>query len=135
MMEYLLDTNHVSPIVTIGHPLREKIKNKQKAGETFSIAVPALSEFLYGISVLPRARQNLKEWKRLKKDFNFYNINKLDAEQSAKLRVTMRKRGWQLGIIDSFIAVIALRNNLHLLTTDGDFKAIPNLKIENWRDD
>jgi predicted nucleic acid-binding protein len=37
-----------------------------------------------------------------------------------------------LETVDSLIAVIALRNDLTLLTTDGDFKPIPQLKRENW---
>ena len=32
----------------------------------------------------------------------------------------------------SLIAVIALRYDLTLLTTDGDFQAIPGLRLENW---
>lgn len=133
MTEYLLDTNHISPIVTIEHPLRQKILTQLQAGDTFSIATPALSEFLFGIGTLPRAKRNLREWERIKHDFKYYNIGQIDAEQSAKLRLALRQQGWQLGIIDSLIAIIALRNDLVLLTNDKDFTAISNLKQENWR--
>jgi len=132
--EFLLDTNHISPLVTIGHPLRKTILAHLRAGDQFSIAAPALNEFLFGISILPRAIQNLKEWERLKHDFNIYSIDQTDAELSAKLRISLRKKGWQLGIIDSLIAVVALRYDLTLLTTDKDFSMIPVLKQENWRD-
>jgi len=133
MTNYLLDTNHISPIVTIEHPLRQKILTQLQAGDTFSIATPALSEFLYGIGTLPRAKRNLREWERLKQDFRYYSVDRMDAEQSAKLRLALRQQGRQLGIIDSLIAVIALRNNLILLTTDKDFGAISSLKQKNWR--
>lgn len=134
MTEYLLDTNHISPIVTPGHPLREKIRTRFWQGDIFSIPVPALSEFLYGISVIPRAERNLREWKRLRQDFGYYSVDQTDAEQSAKLRAALRRRGWQLGIIDAMIAVIALRNDLILLTTDKDFSIISEFQQENWRD-
>lgn len=130
--EFLLDTNHISPLVTIGHPLRKTVLACTES--QFSIAAPALNEFLFGISILPRAIQNLKEWERLKYDFNIYSIDQADAELSAKLRISLRQQGWQLGIIDSLIAVVALRYNLTLLTTDKDFSMIPDLKQENWRD-
>jgi len=91
------------------------------------------SEFLYGISLLPRAERNLKEWERMKADFIYYSIDKNDAERSARLRLTLRQQGWQLGLIDAMIAVIALRNNLILLTNDKDFGAIVGLQQENWR--
>ena len=134
MTDYLLDTNHLSPLVTLEHPLRQKILARlQQTDDTFSIAAPALSEYLYGISLLPRAERNLREWERLKADFKYYSIDQQDAEQSAKLRLALRQQGWQLGIIDAMIAVIAIRNDLVLLTTDQDFSIISDLKQENWR--
>lgn len=48
------------------------------------------------------------------------------------LRVQLRKQGWQLGGIDSMVAIIAVRNQLTLLTTDKDFQGVPDLKLENW---
>lgn len=133
MTNYLLDTNHISPIITLEHPLRQKILTQLQGGDIFSIATPALGEFLFGIGTLPRAKRNLREWERIKQDFEYYSVDQTDAEQSAKLRLTLRQRGWQLGIIDSFIAVVALRNDLILLTNDKDFGAISELKQENWR--
>jgi predicted nucleic acid-binding protein len=53
-------------------------------------------------------------------------------ERAANLRVELRQRGSQLGLIDAMIAVIALRYQLILLTTDQDFNAIAGLTIENW---
>ena len=132
MGDYLLDTNHISPLITIGHPLRQRVLRSLEGGDTLSIAVPALTEMLFGISLLPRARQNLQEWEHLKSSFNYYDIDRLDAEQAARLQVALRRRGWQLETVDALIATVALRNNLMLLTTDGDFYAISELAQENW---
>jgi predicted nucleic acid-binding protein len=88
---------------------------------------------LFGIGLLPRAERNFREWERIKYDFEYYSVDQVDAEQSAHLRLALRQRGRQIGIIDSFIAVIALRNDLVLLTSDQDFSAVSNLKQENWR--
>jgi predicted nucleic acid-binding protein len=73
--DYLLDTNHISPLVTIEHPLRAKILAQIQAGDTFSIATPALGEFLFGIGMLPRAERNMREWERLKQDFIYYSVD------------------------------------------------------------
>jgi len=51
MAGYLLDTNHISPLVTLPHPLRRRVLGSLQAGDTFSIAVPALTEMLFGISI------------------------------------------------------------------------------------
>lgn len=64
MVAYLLDTNHASPLLTQGHPLRERVRDRVAAGDTFAIGVPVLTETLFGISLLPRALQNRSEWGR-----------------------------------------------------------------------
>ncbi len=134
MTEYLLDTNHISPLITLEHPLRIQVLSCFEHGDTFSIAVPALVEFLFGISTLPRAKQNQAEWERLSNRFTYYSIDKSDAEHATELRLILRQRGWQLAAFDALIAVVALRYKLTLLTTDKDFQAIIGLKQENWRD-
>lgn len=133
MTDYLLDTNHISPLVTLNHPLRQQVLSHLQTGNTFSIAAFALCEFLYGIGTLPRAKQNFAEWEQIKSDFTYYFVDINDAEQAAKLRLALRQQGVQLGMIDALIAVVALRNDLTLLTTDKDFSTIPGLKLENWR--
>ena len=132
MTAFLLDANHLSPLVTVGHSLRTKLHTSVIAGNTFSIAASVLSEFLFGIGGLPRAEQNRREWQLLKDDFTIYSIDEGIASEAAELRLKMRKVGRQIALIDAFTAVIALRQNLVLLTTDKDFQVIPGLEQENW---
>lgn len=132
MTDYLLDTNHASPLVTIGHPLRLRVLQNLQDGHSFALCVPSLAETLYGISVLPRADENRAEWGRLRPLLPCYIPDEQDAAHAADLRIALRRQGRQLETVDSLIAVIALRNDLVLLTTDGDFKDIPQLKRENW---
>ena len=132
MANYLLDTNHLSPLVTLGHPLRQQILQSLDEGDTFAISVPVLTETLYGIGILPRAKRNLQEWEQLQPNFHCYIPDVVDAKRAAQLRILLRGQGWQLETIDALIAIVALRNNLILLTTDGDFQRIPQLNQENW---
>lgn len=62
-----------------------------------------------------------------------YQIEESDAEQAAELQILLRKKGWKLDTIDAMIAIVALRYDLILLTSDKDFSAVPELKTENWR--
>ena len=87
---------------------------------------------LFGIRVLPRARQNLMEWRRLQARFGYYDITQVDAEAAADLQVALRRRGRQLATVDALIASLALRYNLTLLTIDKDFDAIQDMQRENW---
>lgn len=134
MADYLLDTNHISPLVTLGHPLKAHILGRLENGDRFAIPTVALSEFMFGIITLPRAKQNRAEWEQLRPRFDYYNNDRFDAEQAAELRAALRQEGWQLAALDALIAVVAVRYDLVLLTTDKDFDAVPNLKVENWRD-
>lgn len=94
--------------------------------------VPALTELLYGILLTPRAVQNLAEWQRLQNSFGYYVIQQQDAEAAAELQTDLRRRGWQLATVDALIAAVALRHNLVLLTTDGDYAVVAGLHLENW---
>ena len=132
MVAYLLDKNHVSPLVTQGHPLRDRVRDRVAAGDTFAICVPVLTETLFGISLLPRALQNRSEWGRLRPFLACHIPDEADGTAAAMLQVALRQRGWQLATVDALIAAVALRYDLVLLTTDRDFQAIPTLICENW---
>lgn len=132
MANYLLDTNHASPLVTIGHPLRDKILESREQGDTFALCVPVIAETRFGIGVLPRAKSNLEEWQRLKPLLATYALDANDAELAVDLQLSLRKTGWQLASFDALIAAVALRYDLILLTTDRDFQAVEGLLTENW---
>jgi tRNA(fMet)-specific endonuclease VapC len=130
MTQYLLDTNHAAPLVTLSHPLRQRILLRLQVHDTF--AVPVVAETLFGIGLLPRGAQNLAEWARLRPNLTCYIPDEADAENAAVLQRRLRHQGWQLATIDAFIAVVAIRYDLVLLTSDNDFAPVPNLKRENW---
>lgn len=132
MTIYLLDTNHASPLVTLGHPLRQRVLQQVESGDGFAICVPMLTETLFGIGILPRAAQNRVEWSQLQPLFPCYIPDETDAELAAELQIALRRQGRQLATVDALIAVIALRNDLTLLTTDRDFRSVPALRQENW---
>ena len=132
MTAYLLDTNHASPLVTLTHPLRARVLQAVQHGDTFALTSINLAEVLYGISVLPRAVQNKAEWDRLRPALRVYAARERDAVEAVGLQVSLRRRGWQLSTVDAFVAAIALRYDHTLLTTDGDFDAVPELKHTNW---
>ena len=132
MTRYLLDTNHASPLVTIGHPLRERVLRALDTNHSFALTAVNLTETVFGISTTPRATQNMRQWEQWRGSFDVYRIEDEDAMRAARLQFSLRRRGWQLGTVDALIAAIALRYDLTLLTTDGDFNAVPDLKHENW---
>lgn len=132
MNAYLLDTNHVSPLVTLHHPLRQRVLTALEAGDSFAINVLILAETLYGISIVPRSKQNRVVWTQLQPQFSCYLFDVNDVVSAVELQVSLRKKGRQLATIDALIAVTALRYDLILLTSDGDFQVVPDLRLECW---
>ena len=132
MTDYLLDTNHLSPLMTFTHPLRQRFLQQQQAGASFALPVPILTELLFGLGILPRAKQNLAEWDRLKPGLTIYDLDQADGERAAELQLSLRRQGRQLATVDALLAAVVLRYDLILLTTDQDFSHIPHLKQENW---
>lgn len=132
MAIYLLDANHASPLVTPTHPMRDKFFAALQAGHSFAICVPVLSEVWYGISLLPRAKQNQAEWAKLRIWLPCYSLDDADGDMAAELQITLRRIGKQLETVDALIAAVGIRYDLTLLTTDGDFRPISQLKTENW---
>lgn len=131
-MQYLLDTNHASPLVTLNHPLRQRMLQSINQGDLFAVCVPTVTETLFGISMLRRAEQNRIEWQRLRYFLPCYIPDENDAIIAAELQVSLRRRGWQLETVDALIATLAIRYDFVLLTTDRDFRAVPNLQQDNW---
>ena len=103
-----------------------------KEGHTFAIAVPILTETVFGFSLLSRAAENLAEWLRLRESIPCYIPDEEDAYLAAELQVSLRRRGRQLETVDALIAATALHHGLLLLTSDKDFDSVPDLKHENW---
>ena len=132
---YLLDTNHASPLVTPGHALIRRMQQQQAQGDTFALCVPVLTELLFGIGIAPRAAQNLKLWTQWEQLLECLIPDATSAKEAAELQIALRKQGRQLATVDALIAVTALRYDLTLLTTDGDFRAVPGLRLANWRTD
>jgi predicted nucleic acid-binding protein len=93
---YLLDTNHASPLVTLEHPLRQRVLKRLEAGDTFAICVPVVAETLFGIGVLPRAAQNRAEWGRLLPSLPCYFPDEADAVSAAEWQINAPRQGRQL---------------------------------------
>lgn len=132
MADYLLDTNHVSRLIDAGHPVRAQFVMSLGQGDTFSIILPIITETVAGFSILPRTTRNWTEWHTIRPSLILRPLDETDALDAAALQVALRRRGRQLATVDAFIATIALRYDLTLLTTDSDFAPVPALSSVTW---
>ncbi len=129
---YLLDTNHLSCLATLQHPLRERVAQCATRGDVFHYIDHCVVELVFGIALLPRADATLREWKLLAEGLVRIVNDVDDAIEAGLLQARLRKRGRQLDTVDAMIAISAFRSQLTVLTTDRDFEAIPEMPAENW---
>ena len=132
MERYLVDTNHLGRLTDARHPVRSRFHASLARGDVFYILLPIITETVAGFSILPRATRNWAEWDVLRPSFALLDLDEGDAISAARLQVALRRRGRQLATVDALIATAALRNDLALLTTDGDFSCVPALRLESW---
>jgi predicted nucleic acid-binding protein len=127
-----VDTNHLGRLLDPRHPVRIRLLTTIEQGDFFYIVLPIITETVAGFSILPRAARNWAEWQAFRPFLGLLPLDEDDALDAARLQVALRRRGRQLGTVDALIATAALRHNLTLLTTDGDFAYVPSLALENW---
>ena len=129
---YLVDTNHLSRLLNPQHAVRIRLLTAIEQGDLFYILLPIITETVAGFSILPRAARNWVEWQTIRPSLGLLPLDESDALNAARLQVLLRRRGRQLGTVDALIATAALRYDLTLLTTDGDFAPVPTLRRETW---
>lgn len=132
MAGYLVDTNHLGRLLDPQHPARIHLLGAIEQSDLFYILLPIITETVAGFSILPRAAHNWTEWQAFRPSLGLLALEEADALDAARLQVALRRRGRQLGTVDALIATAALRSDLTLLTTDGDFAHVPTLRLESW---
>lgn len=129
---YLLDSNHANRLIDPRHPTRVRLLAAMAQSEMIYITPPVIAETVFSFSILPRAQRNLTEWQAIRPALRALMVDEADAMNAASLQALLRRQGWQIKTVDTLIAVAALRYDLTLLTTDGDFVRVPALVVENW---
>ncbi len=129
MRRYLLDTNILGAYLRgkqgVVDLIREWINNGEAA--TSVIVYGEIIEYFKSFSEYPRYRKALRTL--LRKVYS-YGLNYDLLERYADMRCAMRIRGTGLiGDMDALIAVTALHYKLTMVTTDSDFKRVPNLSL------
>jgi predicted nucleic acid-binding protein len=128
---FLLDSNHANRLIDPRHPTRRRIRAAIVRSDVFYIILPVITETIFGFSILPRAQQNRLEWQAARSSLVLLDLDEADAVDAAGLQVMLRRRGRQLTTVDALIATVALRYDLTVLTSDGDFAHVPSLRTEN----
>jgi tRNA(fMet)-specific endonuclease VapC len=132
-MRYLLDTCAVSDFAQ-GLP---RILARIKATAPDELAASALTEMevAYGLLLNPRLARRLQPvMDALFGSIRILPYDRKAAEETAKARIKLKRRGRPIGAYDVLIAGTALAHQLTLVTSNvREFEQVEGLRVEDWR--
>ncbi|OOF52323.1 type II toxin-antitoxin system VapC family toxin [Rodentibacter trehalosifermentans] len=128
---YMLDTNTVSDIVRKEPGVLKRLKSISP--NSICISGITAAEIIYGLE----KRQSIKLNQVIHpflEAITIYDWHYSVAQCYGKLRAKMEKQGFVMGSLDLMIAAHALAENCTLVTSDKAFNMVPDLVIQNWRE-
>lgn len=132
-MIYLLDTCCISDFIKNDPGTTQRLKNTSPS--EIAIASITVMELEYGLLHNPdRAKKIRAAVQALIASVTVLPYTEKEALYSAKARAILRKTGKPIGDYDILISGVALSHQLILVTAnEKEFRRVPELQIENWR--
>jgi tRNA(fMet)-specific endonuclease VapC len=132
MADYLLDCNHLSAAIRRVSPVRDRIHRERRAGHRFVSCHPVICELEVGIQQTPRPDENRRRLAQLLRHVRLWPLDAETARLYGAVYIELRCLGRVLSQVDMVLAALARQHGLTVLTTDRDFEALTDLRIENW---
>ncbi|HXH12470.1 MAG TPA: type II toxin-antitoxin system VapC family toxin [Alphaproteobacteria bacterium] len=132
-LHYLLDTDMC--IYLLNDHRRVKARVAQVGVAALAVAIPTVGELYFGAYNSGRVEANIARVRAFLSPPGPQVLLMDDpaAEQFGRLKANLRREGRLIGDIDLFIAGVALRHGLTVVTNNtGHFERIPELPLENW---
>jgi predicted nucleic acid-binding protein len=129
MRRYLLDTGPLAAYLH-GRPAAQQLIDPWLAKREVATTTINYAEVIEYLRPLRDFRRQRTRLRHLVKTVYPFDVSLPAAEQYADLRFAWRSSGTGFpGEIDTLIAAVALERGLIVVTTDSDFKRVPNLDV------
>src|SRR5712692_10112800 len=132
MRGYLLDTNHVGLAVDRASVVGRRIFEARLAGMRLGTCLPVLCEIEAGMRHVRRKVKYRRDLNHLLLQLRLWPIDLKTARIYGDLYLELRRRGRVLSQVDIMVAALARQMKLTILTTDRDFKCLPDIRTEDW---
>lgn len=126
----MLDTNTASWLLK-GHP-HVVARLAGTAPERICLCAVTEAELLYGVAKRPEARKLRVAVDELLAATEILAWSSATARRYGAIRAQLERRGKPLGALDLLIAAHAVEHDAVLVTSDGAFRAVPGLRVEDW---
>ena len=132
MPDYLLDCNHLSAALRKVSPLRERLHRERRDGHRFVTCYPVLCELEVGIQQTAKPDENQRRLVQLLRQVRLWPLDSGTSRLYGTVFLELRRAGRVLSQVDMMLAALARQHGLTVLSTDRDFEALRELRIENW---
>jgi tRNA(fMet)-specific endonuclease VapC len=126
--KFLLDTNIISALLKG----EVSVANKIDKAKQVNIPIIVLGELYYGGLYSTQVEKNIKEIKSFASNYNVLNVDEETSIAYGNIKAALRKKGKPIPENDIWIAAIAKRYELVLITRGKHFKEIENITIKSW---
>jgi tRNA(fMet)-specific endonuclease VapC len=129
ILSYLMKKNHLHHTI-----LMERLQREEEGNVAISvITVSEISEGLENIADENRHRNLKTALEYILSSLVILEFNDEAAWLSGKIRNNLRKKGQDIGIMDTLIAAHAISQNLVLVTNNTKhFQRVSGLNLEQW---
>jgi len=132
MPDFILDCNHLSNAIRKHSVLRDRIRLERRTDRRFVTIMPILCELQAGIQQTSHPADNQLRLTQLLRLVRVWPVDLETAEIYGASHIELRRKGRVLSQVDMMIAALARQHKLVVLTTDQDFEALTDLRLENW---
>ena len=132
MPDYLLDCNHLSAALRKVSPVRERLHQGRRAGQRFISCHPVLCELEVGIQQIPKPEAHRRRLAQLLRHVRLWPLDAETVRFYGTVYLELRRQGRVLSQVDMILAALARQHQLTVLTTDLDFEALTDLRVDNW---
>ena len=135
MRKIFVDSNYIIDYLRgkdYTKPLIEKVKSKQIEAH---ISAATLFELYVGALLSNNSEKKFEDIESLLAWFQVVDINKEIMRITAKIHVTLRKKGSMIELQDIFIAASSIAMGMPLLTNNRKhFERINDLEVKSWEE-
>jgi predicted nucleic acid-binding protein len=132
MPVYLLDTNHVGMGVDPASRVGRRIFEARLAGTRLGTCLPVLCEIEAGMRQVRKKAKYRRDLNHLLLQLRLWPIDLKTARLYGDVYMELRRMGRVLSQVDIMVAALARQMRFTILTTDGDFGALSDIRTEDW---
>lgn len=129
---YCLDTSVVVDLFRGDKAIKAKLEEVKRFNVNVSITAPSLAELFKGAYLASRPEEAALLVRDFAKSISLLELSKKSCELFGKDFAFLKKNGKPVPEFDLLIGSIAKAEGKILVTRDGHFKGIPDLRVEVW---